>query len=244
MAEKILSKEQISQYNKGGLLFLRDVFGPEDVEQFCEAADDLHKVVSPIEPGKPRLQIEPKKDNGQYALRMIEPLVDLSPVFKELSEDRRIIDPVEQIFGEGAILFEDKINYKPPRVGSGFKMHQDSTYWKRFSRNILSAFVHLDDASEENGCLQVVPGFHRQGMVEYIDDGKDHTITDSEVRSVEPVKAIMNAGDVLIFHCLTPHASEPNRSDYGRRAIIFSYNPESDGDNYRYSEELLSTYHC
>ena len=85
---------------------------------------------------------------------MIEPLVDLSPVFKELSEDRRIIDPVEQIFGEGAILFEDKINYKPPRVGSGFKMHQDSTYWKRFSRNILSAFVHLDDASEENGCLR------------------------------------------------------------------------------------------
>ena len=109
MAEQILSKEQISQYNKGGLLFLRDVFGPEDVEQFCEAADDLHKVVSPIEPGKPRLQIKPKKDNGQYALRMIEPLVDLSPVFKELSEDRRIIDPVEQIFGEGAILFEDKI---------------------------------------------------------------------------------------------------------------------------------------
>ncbi|MEZ4621914.1 MAG: phytanoyl-CoA dioxygenase family protein [Caldilineaceae bacterium] len=178
--------------------------------------------------------MEKEQDQGSYALRQVEPLIDLSPTFAALTKDRRIVGPLEQIYGETALLFEDKLNYKPARVGSGFNMHQDSSYWTDFSRNIISVFIHLDDATQANGCLEVVPGFHQQGLVNWT-GARDHTVRDERITRATRITVEAKAGDVLLFHCLTPHASGPNRTDRGRRALVLSYNPASDGNQYRYS---------
>lgn len=238
----LLTPEQLAQYRQDGVLFLPGVFSHADLEQYRAAAEELRLRVSPLEPGKPRLQIEKQQDAGQHALRMVEPLIDLSPTLAALTQDRRILQPLEQIYGEEALLFEDKLNYKPARVGSGFSMHQDSSYWTQYSRNIISVFIHLDDATTENGCLEVVPGFHTRGLVNWSSE-RDHSVVDDEIMNAERIVATAKAGDVLLFHCLTPHASGPNRTNKGRRALVLSYNPASDGNQYRYSAELLSTYH-
>lgn len=237
----ILTAAQIEQYARDGVLILRGLFGLDDLVRYRQAVDDICALVAPLERGKPRLQIEPEQDNGQNALRMLEPLIDLSPILKELAYDRRLLDPIEQIYGERAYLFEDKLSYKPARVGSGFKLHQDSTYWREFSRNIISAFVHIDDATIENGCLQVVPGFHNRGFIAWTPEKRDHMIQDEQIANAERLMVVAKAGDVILFHCLTPHASEPNRTDQPRRALIFSYTPASDGDQYRFSEEVINS---
>ena len=64
--------------------------------------------------------------------------------------------------GEEAILYEDKLNYKPPRVGSSYPLHQDRSYWMQLAPGVpstdrlVTVTVMLDDATVENGCLRLV----------------------------------------------------------------------------------------
>ena len=237
------SDEHLQSYHRDGFVALRGLFNADEVDRYRSAAETLKARVSPLEPGKPRLQIEPEKDNGAYCLRMVEPLVDLSPVFAELAQDPRVIGPVQRIFGENVLLFEDKLNYKPPRTGSPYKLHQDQPYWAGTTENLISVFIHIDSADRQNGCLRALPGCHNLGELAYVLEGPDRTIVDDRIAGIDLVDMVMEAGDVLIFSSFTPHASETNRSDRVRRAIVYTYNPESDGNLYRYSPEVLSTYH-
>ena len=99
-----LNDEHLECYHRDGFVALRGVFGSDEIDHYREAAEELKTRVSPIQPGKPRLQIEPKKDAGEYCLRMVEPLIDLNSVFLYLADDPRITGPVQKIFGEKALL--------------------------------------------------------------------------------------------------------------------------------------------
>jgi ectoine hydroxylase-related dioxygenase (phytanoyl-CoA dioxygenase family) len=237
----MLTPEQKQHYQEEGYVLLKGVFDESSLAVWRREAERLEALVGPMERGKERLQIEPDPDGGELKLRMIEPLVDLSPAFRELSEDPRILEVVEGICGESTFLFEDKINYKPARVGSGFALHQDYSYWQEYSDQILSVFIHIDDAPLKTGCMKLIPGTHRMGLLAVNDDG--HHVRDDAVDRDKMLTVEGQAGDVLIFHCLTAHESDQNYSDYNRRAFVISYNPQSAGNQYRYDEERLASYH-
>ncbi|MAE62451.1 MAG: hypothetical protein CMJ49_13975, partial [Planctomycetaceae bacterium] len=90
-----LTETDLASYERDGFVALRGLFGDDEVTTYRDEAARLAALVSPLEPGKLRLQVEPEQDGGAYGLRMIEPLVDLSPVFAELTYDRRVVGPVE-----------------------------------------------------------------------------------------------------------------------------------------------------
>jgi ectoine hydroxylase-related dioxygenase (phytanoyl-CoA dioxygenase family) len=237
----MLTSEQTRQYHDEGYVLLTNIFDDADLAGWRREADRLEAIVAPPAPDKPRLQVEPEPDGGKTKLRMIEPLVDLSPVYRELSEDPRVLECVESIYEEPAFLFEDKINYKPARVGSGFPLHQDYSYWQEFSEKILSVFIHIDDAPLATGCMKLIPGTHRMGLLPVKEDGhciRTNAVDWDQMRTFES-----QAGDVLIFHCMTAHESDPNYSNSDRRAFVLSYNPQSDGNQYRYDDERLASYH-
>lgn len=238
-----LTATQQEQYHQQGFVHLPMVLRQEELDQYRREAEALRETVGPPKAMKTRIQIESEPDNGQMKLRQIEPVTDLSSAFERLSRDPRTIGPVEQLFGEPAVLFEDKLNYKPARVGSGFPMHQDRSYWQKYSKRLLTVFVHIDDATPDNGCMRLVPGEQRDRLLSCSawEDGTHHKISVDELDSSQAIEMPCHAGDVLIFHCMTPHESSPNRSDQERRAIIFSYNPLSDGNVYRerYADVLI-----
>ncbi len=65
--------------------------------------------------------------------------------------------------GGPVVLFKDKINFKMPG-GPGFKAHQDQQAgWTRYAPLFVTALVTIDPATLENGCLEMVPGRHREG---------------------------------------------------------------------------------
>jgi ectoine hydroxylase-related dioxygenase (phytanoyl-CoA dioxygenase family) len=134
---------------------------------------------------------------------------------------------MRSIFQEEPVLFEDKLNYKYPRGGGEFALHQDRWYWQNIpTRQIVSILIYLDEATAENGCLEVYPQFHQSGLFEM--DGKKG-ITDNVFSKYSPSKAIGSAGMAIVFDSMTPHLSKENHSEKFRRGIIFSYNPKSDG---------------
>ena len=99
-------------------------------------------------------------------LDRLDPIIDLSPLLKGLTEDPRLLDAVETAMGEPALLFKDKAIMKPPGA-FGYGIHQDYSNWQELPvppQFLLSALVALDSATAENGALKVYPGLHHQHL--------------------------------------------------------------------------------
>ncbi|TXK84936.1 phytanoyl-CoA dioxygenase family protein [Paenibacillus sp. N3.4] len=114
---------------------------------------------------------------------------------------------------------------KPPERGAAFPMHQDAPYFPHSHHTMLAASVHLDDADDENGCLRVIPGSHKAGVLPHV--GKyylDHREFPISMGTPCPAKI----GDVLFFSYLTIHGSNVNRSGRPRRNVLFQYRDAMD----------------
>jgi ectoine hydroxylase-related dioxygenase (phytanoyl-CoA dioxygenase family) len=128
------------------------------------------------------------------------------------------------LLGEPAVLYKEKINYKSAG-GAGFAPHQDKPAYP-FVDRVLSVMVAVDNATRENGCLEVVSGCHHQLLTQ--DDRG--CIAADVVASLtwDPIE--LRAGETLFFDALTPHRSGPNRSSLDRWALYPTYNGISEGD--------------
>ena len=86
--------------------------------------------------------------------------------------------------------------------------------------------VAVDDATIENGCLEVVSGAHHEVLAQDDRGCIAHDVVGHA--RVAPVE--LRAGETLFFDALAPHRSGPNRSTRDRRALYPTYNGRSEGD--------------
>ena len=85
--------------------------------------------------------------------------------FAALCDGDKLRGFASRLFGEPAVLFKDKINFKLPG-GGGFKPHQDQQAgWSVYADLFITAMVSLDSTSEENGCLELCAGQHTRGLL-------------------------------------------------------------------------------
>ena len=91
----------------------------------------------------------------------------------------------------------------------------------------MTLILYLDDATEENGCLWVIPGTHRYGALESLKDRGTlgRLYTDVDRLDERPFAGALPAGSVLWFHRDLVHGSQTNRSDSDRRAFLLAYQP-------------------
>jgi hypothetical protein len=231
----ILTTEQLRCYDADGFLVLPGYFDAQAVEELTEAAGEVLARVGPLVRGNPRVQVDRLGD--QVGVRQAWPVIDLSETMARFAADERVVGLFRDLFGgEVPVLFEDKLNFKHPEVGTQFPMHQDFSYWHAYSPRLTSAMIYLDVATEENGCLEVVPGWHQRGLLERtemdVGPAMDHHVPAEVLDPTLARRVPGEPGTLILFSCMTPHRSGPNRSDRSRRALILTYNPKTDGDFY------------
>ena len=135
-----------------------------------------------------------------------------------------LVDVAGALLGEPAVLYKDKLNHKLPG-GAGYAPHQDAPAY-RFVDVHVSCMIAIDDASEANGCLEVVSGAHdRLWPVDELGCIQADVVATMQW---EPVP--LDAGDARWLHSRTPHRSGPNTSPWPRRALYPTYNALSEGD--------------
>ncbi|MCC6442829.1 MAG: phytanoyl-CoA dioxygenase family protein [Armatimonadetes bacterium] len=183
-----------------------------------------------IEPGQPIDHIV-KIDNSYWADTIMARLA-LNPVVGAMAA---------RLAGAKAIrLWHDQLLYKPPKSGEAGHVgwHQDFGYWQCADPpELLTAWIALDDVNEENGCMKVVPGSHKWGLVpegNFFDPnlkGLEEKITASTGRSFETASCLLPAGSLSFHHCMTLHGSGPNLSAGPRRSLVVHLMP--DGTRYR-----------
>jgi ectoine hydroxylase-related dioxygenase (phytanoyl-CoA dioxygenase family) len=120
---------------------------------------------------------------------------------------------------------------KPPGL-PGQAWHQDERYIPTRDRSLVGAWVALDDADEDNGCLRVLPQSHRSGRLyplrdhgrsEDFDPGEEAFGFDETTGGGEAVVRA-KAGDVVFFNGYLLHRSKRNATDDRyRRALVNHY---------------------
>jgi len=162
--------------------------------------------------------------DGGRRLARTENFTPFSPALRALLRGGAIPDVAGQLLGEPALLYKEKINYKAAG-GAGFSPHQDKPAYP-YVDAVLSVMVAVDDATTENGCLEVVTGRHDR-LLPQDDRG---CIDPAVAATLTWVPLELAAGETLFFDALAPHRSGPNRSTCDRRALYPTYNGASEGD--------------
>jgi ectoine hydroxylase-related dioxygenase (phytanoyl-CoA dioxygenase family) len=102
-------------------------------------------------------------------------------------------------------------------------------YWSFRPHTLVTAWIALQPATLENGCVRFVAGSNRLGMLEHAASGvtgNSRSLAHPEHIDWSLERAVeLEAGDVCFHHCLTIHRSEPNRSERSRRGYTVIYMP-------------------
>ena len=217
--------EQVAFFKDQGFLIIPGVVGERDLEELDRELNRLAANYEKLPWIREGFASEPRTDPNRTTptFRKIGGVSELSEAFGRLLRHRRILDVVHEILGPQLLLYRDVVMMKAARVGREKPWHQDSVYWPFRPMNLVSASTALDDATPENGCLQVIPGTHTREQQHY---GKELRLDLSDEQQARAVYVPLKAGDTLLFHSLVLHASEPNQSDEDRRLCIFAYMAE------------------
>ncbi|WNR46193.1 phytanoyl-CoA dioxygenase family protein [Paenibacillus roseipurpureus] len=215
-------------YKENGYLLVKGVFNQQEVAEMREAVEKIiTRAAQSKSDGNHAWQGDflPKEELKKLVLKGFHDVHYHDAAFTRAAVHSRMREVLTQIIGPNVQLHHSKMLVKPPEVGAAFPMHQDYPYFPHEKHTMLAASVHLDDADEQNGCLRVIPGSHREGTLPHVGtyylNHKQYPITDG-------TPCVAEAGDVLFFNYLTIHGSEPNRSVRTRRNVLFQYRDPSD----------------
>jgi phytanoyl-CoA hydroxylase len=241
-----LTPAERQAWEEDGFFLRPRVFTPEEIDGLRAAAErvvaiGMRAAAAPeaeyaidgnryLEAAGATIQLEHRA--GSTTVRVMEPFHHLDPRFDAAIDDPRLTEPMRDLVGDERLsLFTDKLNLKRPREGSGFRWHQDSPYWVFDCPHVdrlVNVMILLDEASPENGCLHVVRGSHRQGLLPGLEGQGTLGPLFTDPRAFEvrdAVPAAGEAGSVLFFHPHTVQGSDPNTSPLPRRAFLFTYQP-------------------
>jgi phytanoyl-CoA hydroxylase len=210
---------------------LRGVLGPRNVDACADALAGL--ATGRIAARETRLMFESGVDPAtldaearELGIRKYMDFVEDAPALKAAANSRRLHAVLDQLLGQGRVLFQEMALVKPPRIGSEKPWHQDASYFRLTDPGlIVGVWIALDPALRMNGCMEVVPGSHLAGAVPHVheNDFNRCRIVPGRTRVAERVAIEMQPGDALLFHSLLHHFTAPNRSDLRRRAVQFHY---------------------
>ncbi len=146
-----------------------------------------------------------------------------------LATEPAVLDAVEEVLGPDLLVAGSLVLCKYPRDPAFVSWHQDNYYSNLHLTPSLSAWIALRDSTTENGCMRVVPGSHREGVLPHEEKGNANNLLklgqeiQVEVNEADAVEVELRAGEMSLHHAGIIHGSRPNRSDTERLGFIIRY---------------------
>ena len=216
-----LTRQQIESWRANGYLKLDDFLSEEESQTCASWVNEIQQW--PDRSDKWMHHYEETPEGIRHA--RTENVVPYHAGLRAFLEEGVVMDAVSSLFGEQAVLYKEKINYKYPG-GGGYAPHQDAVAYHRVSRHI-TCLIPTAPVTKENGCLYFSPYPYNDRLLPT--DQKD-CIAESSATDMEWLPLELGTRDVLFFHSYAPHKSGPNTSSEARRILYVTYNALSEGN--------------
>jgi len=235
--------DEYRQFRRDGYLIVRNLISQEEVAEILQFTEDMQqgKVTLPGVPVPP--DDLPDEERRMFYERLHMPH-RVGALFERFLLHPRIGDVLEALIGPDVLALQSILFFKQPgHVGQGF--HQDSYYIPTQPDTLCGAWLALDPATKENGCLWMTPGSQaepiypdcdgvsEQGDISLIDipqiknashpDTDKNTVSNIALQYDNEVAAEMNPGDVVFFGGHIFHRSHANKANFPRRALVTHY---------------------
>ena len=232
----VLSESEVSRFNQQGYLFLENVIPAETLrslrqvfQQWVEESRQHTRAFGETFDQRPRFDIEPGHSSEQPALRRVASPVEISSVYLDFMRDNIALDAVVDLIGPNIRFENAKINSKQPGAATQVRFHQDFLFEPHTNDDMITVLFFLDDVTDQNGPLEVVPGTHKGPLYDHWHDGVFTGSVAMEI--VEQHKAQARAcygpaGSACLMHTRLLHGSAPNLSGQPRTLFICEYTAE------------------
>ncbi len=152
----------------------------------------------------------------------------IHPALLESSVYRLIMEVGKKIIGEDAAVDFDMIINKRPFTKAPTPWHQDAAYWPDMSDTRSCSFwIALDDADEENGCMQYIAQSHTSPLRAHTFEYEGGALQTQVSATDEITRGVISAGSAIVHHGYTLHGALGNESNRQRRAWIINMRPEA-----------------
>jgi phytanoyl-CoA hydroxylase len=219
----MLSSELVNQFHRDGFCSASGILSAAELDALLADLESISAGATLINHDSTRLEMEPNQaPDGTRVRRLYEPCTHY-PRYRALSESSELLNSLAQLLGENLLFHYSKLNMKPPAIGSVVDWHQDLAYYPMTNSDSLAVLFYLDDADRQNGCLQVIPGVHRNGIMDHTSKGYFRGQITEPIDESHAVPIEGKAGTAIFLHGMTPHSSAPNTSQRSRRTLILGY---------------------
>jgi len=201
---KFLSQSQIDQYHEYGFISALDVMSEHEALEYKQRLEEAE------EQYPDQIHAE-NRNNAHLAFTFLD----------ELAHHDVVLDAVEDLLGADFALWASVLFIKEPNSSHYVSWHQDATYMGMSLNSFLTPWIALSPSNLETGCMSMIPGSHKNSIVEHEDTFADENILTrgQRINDIDESQAehlILQPGQMSIHHCETIHGSQPNQSNERR----------------------------
>jgi ectoine hydroxylase len=233
-----LSRAQVGAFRQDGFLLVEGVFGAEEVDA--------------IRAGVPHVLGDRSErrvmEGSGAAVRSVYGPHQHDGTMAALARHPRLVESTRDLLHGDVYVYQSKLNVKAAFVGEVWEWHQDYVFWREEDAmpapRALTAAVFLDDVTDENGPMRLLPGSQQEGVLpcegqrgptgdglewmSHVSASLKYTLDTTLLGGLTDcyglTAATGPAGSVLFFDANVAHASPPNLSPFDRALMMFTYN--------------------
>ena len=221
---KIITDDEIHQFDQKGFLIKKNFFNKSFVQKISK---EINKLKYKDKRKKVDRYFGESEQNSQKSILVrIENFYKKSKYLTNLIDNKSIKEILSKLFKNKAILFKEKINFKPPGCGPD-KLHQDSQAgWNKYTKDFINVLLSVEKITNNNGCLHIdISGNNCSKLM----SKKMKPLKMKELKNPKFKRLLLGEGDLVFFNSYTPHFSYSNNSKKSRSQVYLTYNKEKDG---------------
>ena len=239
-------EDYLESYRREGYAIVRGFFGPDEVEEIAEAADQLY--AEGVDHGRSFrhgnlfYNVTPV-ENGEPLVRMVQWPSYHQPLLNAVRLDRRFARLLEPLLGRDLKQIINQVHWKAPGSMGDFAWHQDSRFRlpEEAYRNLGASYVQtglaIDPHKTQSGCMRFIPRSHGRGDLKLDSSSEvmgsaltDEVLLQAGLSPEDAVEVEMEPGDLALWSPYLVHGSGTNSSDHRRRIYINGYVRAEDCD--------------
>jgi phytanoyl-CoA hydroxylase len=229
-----LTREQVGFFEEQGYLVVEDLISPEWLQAIQQETEALHEQMAENPPQGVHVSWEHEVD--PTIRRKIKQLMHaevISPALNRLVRSAEVLDVIEALMGPDISFYHCKLLMKAAQGGTVTPWHQDYSYWVDADNRplMMNCMLQIDASTAANGCLQVVSGSQKKGLMKHDHENKPFGLYlpgyFQRREDADPIP--LAAGSAIFFGPLIIHGSDANRSGEDRRAVTIAYNVTGNG---------------
>ncbi len=235
-------------FDANGFVIVENVFSTDELApirtRLEEIIADPSRAPEGVNVGRENdtLAANAQNDNSENPVRNIGFMVRFDAAFQEFARQPKILELTRALIGPRVRVFRDQALQKPPG-GQAKPLHQDLSYFRvQPADELVTAWVALENATTENGCMIYVPASHRHGLFHVTHDPERPTHHVPDTRGIEMKEEMLcpvPAGAVIFHHGYTLHRSDVNNTQSWRKSVQLHYaGSDARSDNEKLNQEI------